>query len=185
MMSGFLTKIKTNKSLMYLLCISILLLACISLNITLAVFSNGFKGGGANISIDNLKYRMVINEVELNESVGTNIPSNTIIGDRIILLKAGKTEQFNTNLISLNDIDTKYEIVYKVCSDINCASFIDTPEDIEIAYHIDTPYVNGELKANKSKTITLVSDNKSDTDYYVQIGLNVGYSHNTLALQTK
>ncbi len=181
-MSGILKRIKENKSLMYILCISILFLLCVTLNITFSFLTNSFTSSGANVIVGDLKYRMVINEVELEESVGTKIPTNTIIGDRIILLKAGKTEQFNTNLMSLNEADTKYEIIYKVCTNVNCTSFIDTPSDIEIAFHIDTPYVSGELKAGKSKSLTLVSDNKSNTDYYVQIGLNVGYSHNTLAL---
>ncbi len=178
----FLEKIRKNKRLLYLSLVSVLALFCLVLNVTFSFLSSNFSSGGANVIVGDLKYRMVINEVELDESVGTKIPSNTIVGDRIILTKSGKTEQFNIILNSLNDIDTKYEIVYKVCADVNCTSFIDTPDDVQVAYHIDTPYVSGELKANKSKYIYLVTDNQTSNDYYIQVGLNVGYSHNTLAL---
>ena len=179
---NILNKIKGNKRVMYLTFCTVLILFCLVLNVTFSLMNQNKNIDEANIIIGDLKYKMIINEVELNESVGTKIPSNTIIGDRIIKLKAGKIEQFEVNFISQNSIDTKYEITYKVCTDANCTNFIDTPNTIQIAYHINTPEINGIIKANKSKTLKLVSDNQDDKDYYVQIDLNVGYAHNELAL---
>ena len=177
-----LNKIKGNKRILYLTFCTVLVLFCLVLNVTFAKYTAKVSVPGTNITIGDLTYNMIINEVKLDESVGTKLPSNTIIGDRIILLKADKTEQFNVILSSLNEIDTKYEITYKVCTDVNCTSFIDTPDAVQIAYHIDTPYISGTLKPKENILVTLVSDNQDDKDYYVQIDLNVGYAHNELAL---
>ena len=179
---NILNKVKGNKRILYLTFCTVLVLFCLVLNMTFSLMTQNKNINGANIMIGDLKYKMVINEVTTDESVGTKLPSNTIIGDRIILLKAGKTEQFNMIFSSLNEIDTKYEIIYRVCTDVNCTSFIDTPNTIQIAYHIDTPDVSGTISAGKMKSIILVSDNQDDKDYYVQIDLNVGYAHNELAL---
>ena len=180
-----LNKIKGNKRILYLTFCTVLVLFCLVLNVTFAKYTAKVSVPGTNITIGDLTYNMIINEVKLDESVGTKLPSNTVIGDRIILLKAGKTEQFNVILSSLNEIDTKYEITYKVCTDVNCTSFIDTPDAVQIAYHIDTPYISGTISAGKMKSIILVSDNQDDKDYYVQIDLNVGYAHNELALSNQ
>lgn len=174
--------IKKAKRIKYLSCISLLILLFFVLNITFAKYTASENNKSADIIIGDLKYQMIINEIELNDSVGTKLPSNTIIGDRIILLKAGKTEQFNITLISQNNFDTKYEITYKVCTNKKCVSFIDTPLEIDIAYQSETPYVNGIIKKQKSKSIVLISDNQTTEDYYVQIDLNAGYSHNDLKL---
>ncbi len=181
-LSNILNKIKGNKRVLYLTFCTVLILFCLVLNVTFSLMNQNKNINGANITIGDLKYKMVINEVTTDESVGTKLPSNTIIGDRIILLKAGKTEQFNMIFSSLNEIDTKYEIIYRVCTDVNCTSFIDTPNTIQISYHVDTPDVSGTISAGKMKSIILVSDSEDDKDYYVQIDLNVGYAHNELAL---
>ena len=179
---NILNKVKGNKRILYLTFCTVLVLFCLVLNMTFSLMTQNKNINGANIMIGDLKYKMVINEVTTDESVGTKLPSNTIIGDRIILLKAGKTEQFNMIFSSLNEIDTKYEIIYRVCTDVNCTSFIDTPNTIQISYHVDTPDVSGTISAGKMKSIILVSDSEDDKDYYVQIDLNVGYAHNELAL---
>lgn len=171
-----------NKRLTYLAWVSVLTVFCLILNISFGLWTSNYAGGGANITIDNLKYKMVINEVNLNSTVGALSNTSTIIGDRILLLKAGKTEEFNVILNSLNKVDTKYEIIYKVCTNVNCTSFIDTPSDINISYDADTPYVRGTLKAEKAQSITLYTSNKSDKDYYVLIDLNAGFTHNELAI---
>ena len=182
---NILNKVKGNKRILYLTFCTVLVLFCLVLNMTFSLMTQNKNINSTNIIIGDLKYKMVINEVTTNESVGTKLPSNIIIGDRIILLKAGKTEQFNMIFSSLNEIDTKYEIIYRVCTDVNCTSFIDTPNTIQIAYHIDTPDVSGTISAGKMKSIILVSDNQDEKDYYVQIDLNVGYAHNELALSNQ
>jgi hypothetical protein len=179
---NILNKIKENKRILYSIYCLVLILFCLVLNVTFSLMTQNKNISGANIIIGDLKYEMVINDTVLSSSVGTKLPANTIIGDGIILLKAGKIEQFNVMLSSLNEMDTKYEIIYKVCTDVNCTSFIDTPSTVQIAYHMNTPYISGTLEANKNILVTLVSNNEDDQDYYVQIDLNVGYTHNELAL---
>ena len=181
---NIINKIKGNKRILYLTFCIVLILSCLVLNVTFSFMTQNKNINSANITVGDLKYKMIINEVELNESVGTKLPTNTIIGDRIILLKAGKTEQFEIILTSLNSIDTKYEVTYKVCSDQNCTDFVNTPSTVQLFYHIETPYVSGTLAADNAKSIRIITNNSANVDYYVQINLNVGYIHNEL-VQTK
>ena len=175
--------VKKNKRIGYLSIISLLILFCLALNVTFARYTTSKSINGANVTVGDLKYRMVINNTELGSSVGTKVPTNTIIGDRIILSKAGKTEQFNIILTSLINYDTKYEITYRVCTDVNCTKFIDTPESLSVMYNVDTPYITGTLSANNNIIVSVVTDNTDSKDYYIQVDLNAGYSHNTLSLQ--
>ncbi len=179
---NILRRMKGNKRILYLTFCSVLVLFCLVLNMTFSLITQEKNVVGSNITIKDLKYNMIINEVVKDESVGTKEATNTVIGDRIILLKSGKTEQFNIVLTSLNSIDSKYEITYKVCTNVNCTNFIDTPSSISIAYHIDTPTINGTILSNEKKSVILVTDNQDNKDYYVQINLNVGYIHNDLVL---
>ena len=173
--------VKKNKRFKYLSLISILMLFCLALNVTFAKYTTSKSNKGADITIGDLKYKMVINEKNYSSSVGTKATTNTIIGDRIILLKAGKTEEFDVALTSLNTIDTKYEITYKVCTDKNCTKFIETPSEINILYE-KGKQVYGIIEANKSNSVTLRTINSSANNYYVQVNLNVGYIHNNLSL---
>ena len=180
---NILNKIKGNKRILYLTFCFVLVLFCLVLNVAFGYLVRSKNINGANIMIGDLKYKMVINDTALSSSVGTKLPTNTIIGDRIILLKAGKTEQFNIVLTSLNEISTKYEIIYKVCTDEKCSKFMDEiPTSIDVAYYYETPDVFGTLEANKNVIVSLITDNQDDKDYYVQVDLNVGYAHNELAL---
>ena len=148
--------VKKNKRFKYLSLISILMLFCLALNVTFARYTTLKNNKSANITIGDLKYKMVINEKNYSSSVGTKATTNTIIGDRIILLKAGKTEEFDVALTSLNTIDTKYEITYKVCTDKNCTKFIETPSEINILYE-KGKQVYGIIEANKSNSVTFLS----------------------------
>ena len=173
--------VKKNKKIGYLSFISLLILFCLALNVTFARYTTSKNNKGADITIGDLKYKMVINEKNYSSSVGTKATTNTIIGDRIILLKAGKTEEFDVALTSLNTMDTKYEITYKVCTDKNCTKFIETPSEINILYE-KGKQVYGIIEANKSNSVTLRTINSSANNYYVQVNLNVGYIHNSLSL---
>ena len=178
--------IVNNKRIMYFSCIGILLVFCLILNYTFSLFTTGANNISANITVGDLDYKMIINAVELDDSVGTKDRTNTVIGDRVIKLKKGATEQFNISLLSLNNFSTKYEIVFNVCTDVTCTSFIDTPETIQImnsTYSNDE--INGIITANNIKNFTLITTNTSSEDYYVQIGLNVGYEYNDLALKNQ
>ena len=180
----FLNYVKKDKKLLLVLIITILVLLSLILNIAFSFLLQKTEKPSTNITVGDLKYSMVINNVNLNSSVGTKLPTNTIIGDRIIVLKSKKTEQFNIVLTSNNDKSTYYEIIYHVCSDENCTSFIDTPETIQIAYHVDSlSPITDLIASNESRTITIVTDNQSTQDYYVEVDLNVGYKHNKLVLQ--
>ena len=177
--------VKKNKRFKYLSLISILMLFCLALNVTFAKYTTSKSNKGADITIGDLKYKMIINDTKLGSSVGTKVPSNTIIGDRIILSKSGKTEQFNIMLTSLNNFDTKYEITYRVCTDKNCTKFIDTPKSLSIMYNAVTPYIFGTIGPNKNIFVSLVTDNTDSKDYYIEVGLSVGYNHNKLALSNQ
>ena len=180
-----LNNIIKDKRVLYFSVIAGLILFCVFLNYTFSLFITGTNKISANITVGDLDYKMVINDVNLNSSVGIKDKSNSIIGDRILLSKAACTEEFDISLTSLNVFNTKYEIIYKVCSDVNCTSFIDKPEGIEVLYDNNTKAINGTIAANSSLNITIYVSNKTQNNYYIQVGLNVGFNSNVLSLHNQ
>ena len=183
MVKNIFSFIVNNKRIMYFSCIGILLVFCIILNYTFSLFTSSANNSLANLTVGDLDYKMIINEVDIEGMVGTKDKSNTIIGDRILLSKAGSAEQFDISLTSLNTFDTKYEIIYNFCKDVTCTEYIAAPQTVDVYYERSNPEVNGILSGYTGKTIGLVIFNQSTLDYYVEIGLNVGYENNDLALK--
>ena len=104
--------------------------------------------------------------------------------DRILHLQAGKTESFKITITNLNKIDTKYELIYKVCTDIKCTSYLDTlPNEVKLGLNISlNSKVNGTLTVSSSSEVNILTENNSSTDYYILLDLQAGYSWNDLAL---
>ena len=180
---NILNKVKGNKRILYLTFCTVSILFCLVLNVTFAKYTDKTNNQEANITIGDLKYKMTINEIDKDDEVGVKDSTNSIKGDRIIHSKAGKIELFDIVLNSLNEVDTKYEIIYKVCTDENCTSFETTNSDLQIRYNVNSnDKISGNIAAKNTKTIGLVTQNSSTSDFYVLIGLNVGYIHNELIL---
>ena len=185
MVKNIFSFIVNNKRIMYFSCIGVLLIFCLILNYTFSLFTTGSNNISANITVGDLDYRMEINDGDPSAIVGNKDKSNYIIGDRILLSKAELAEQFDISLISLNSFDTKYEITYNFCEDVSCSKYINKPEDVNIYYGTNNSEVNGMINGSSAKVISLIIHNESTIDYYVEIGLNVGYKNNELVLKNQ
>ena len=165
-----LNKIKGNKRVMYLTFCTVLVLFCLVLNVTFAKYTSRNNLTSANINIGKLKYNMQVNNGELE--------------DRILRITKNSTLTYDVNLTSLNNFDTKYELIYEVCSDQNCTSTITMPTDLEIRKLSTTLNdITGSINKHSIITISIAGINgSSTTDYYIKLGLNAGYAHNELAL---
>lgn len=169
--NGFISTVKKNKQTRALVIIGIFMLFIFTLGYSLSIFSSVKIASLANIKINDLSFNMTTNGGTTN--------------DRILHLKAGKTEVFNVVLTNLNKVSVKYELIYDVCSDPNCTSTLSAiPNNIKVQYvESGSDGINGTIeKNNESKKISLLTVNNGTSDVYVKLNLNAGYSWNDLDL---
>ena len=189
-------KIASNKKIMYIVTYLVTIILCLVLNITFSMFVKNNKQQYANIVVGDLKYKMVINEENnINSSVGEKNTRTNVIGDRILKLLPGKKEYFFIDLTSLNNINTKYEVLYKVCANTNnecdtnnytednncCKEFVNDVETLsKIKVKKGTSNTYGTIGKNDQLTIAISTTNNTGSTQYILAYLNVGYSHNNL-----
>lgn len=165
--SSLFNLIKNNKTTRYLVVLSVLVLFVLALNTTYSAFTSNNTNNFANVKIADLSFNIKIN--------GT--------AGQILTATANNDKEHVITLTNLNNFGVRYEITYKVCSTSDCSSFISLPKGLKVKYSDTTAApVNGILKANASKTITLVTENSTSTTYYIKIFVNAGYENNSLAL---
>ncbi len=174
-----LEKIRTNKRLMYLLGLSIILLFYFALNMTFAVFSASFTTNEANVKIGDMKYIFAINN-EFSEL------KSDIYDDHIIRIKPGNVQRYYVSITAQNKYSSKYELYYKVCQTYNestntCTYQNELPSGVKIAFAYNTPNsVSGTINGAETKVIILYAENTSDKDAYLYLSMNGGYTHNEL-----
>lgn len=123
----------------------------------------------ANIKVNDLSFNITTNS-------GTS-------NDRILHLQAGKIEQFNIILTNLNKIDVKHEFTYELCNNQNCTETSNNiPSDISVSKEDESSEVSGTINTSKTKSLTILTNNKSNNDYYIKLNLNAGYIWNDLEL---
>lgn len=113
--------------------------------------------GKLNIVAGTLNYKLENNKLENNNSI--TVPS-------------GLTQRIDLKIISLNDIDSKYELYY-----------ITNNNDIEVNYtstSIDNP--TGTIEAKSTKTVSIRINNKSEEDATVTFSVAGGFINNSLVL---
>lgn len=165
--SSLFNLIKNNKTTRYLVVLSVLVLFVLALNTTYSAFTSNNTNNFANVKIADLSFNIKVN--------GT--------AGQILTATANNDKEHVITLTNLNNFGVRYEITYKVCSTSDCSSFISLPKGLKVKYSDTTAApVNGILKANASKTITLVTENSTSTTYYIKIFVNAGYENNSLAL---
>ena len=166
----FFNLIKEDKQAKILTIIGIILLFIFTLGYSLSMFTGSYNKKVANIKVNDLSFNITTNSGESN--------------DRILHLQAGKTESFKITITNLNKIDTKYELIYKVCTDIKCTSYLDTlPNEVKLGLNTSlNSKVNGTLRVSSSSEVNILTENNSSTDYYILLDLQAGYSWNDLAL---
>lgn len=165
----FFNLIKKDKQAKILTIMGIILLFIFTLGFSLSMFTTNRNNKVANIKINDLSFNITTNSGEPN--------------DRILHLQAGKIEQFNIILTNLNKIDVKYEFIYELCNNQNCTEISNNiPSDISVSKEYESSEVSGTINSNKTKSLTILTNNKSNNDYYIKLNLNVGYIWNDLEL---
>ena len=165
----FFNLIKKDKQAKILTIMGIILLFIFTLGYSLSMFTVGQNKKIANIKVNDLSFNITTNS-------GTS-------NDRILHLQAGKIEQFNIILTNLNKIDVKYEFTYELCNNQNCTETSkNIPSDISVSKEEESSEVSGTINTNKTKSLTILTNNKSNNDYYIKLNLNAGYIWNDLEL---
>ncbi|MDD2409350.1 MAG: DUF6273 domain-containing protein [Bacilli bacterium] len=161
------TIIKTKRFL-YLTIILIIILFGVTLNIALGIFSNNRVNEFINTKVSNITYYLSIN----------GYPS------LILEIEANKEKSFDLNIKSLETFDTKYEVIYNLCTDSTCSSYIENLDGLEMFYSsLSIDEVSGIIAADSSKSIRLVIKNNSEDNQYIKLGINSGFVHNTLDMK--
>ena len=179
--------IKNNKRILYLTFCLVLILLYLILNISFSYFQKNINKNVSNIKIGDLSYKMFINEQNnSDENYGKKDIKTNVVGDRILKILPSKKEYFTIELTSLNNIDTKYEVIYNICTDINCTDFINDKNIInKINVFKTKDNISGNINTNETKSITIATKNYTEDVHYILVDLNVGYSHNELILKNK
>ena len=165
----FFNLIKKDKQAKILTIIGVLMLFIFTLGYSLSMFTSSQNKKIANIKVNDLSFNITTNS-------GTS-------NDRILHLQAGKIEQFNIILTNLNKIDVKYEFTYELCNNQNCTETSNNiPSDISVSKEDESSEVSGTINSNKTKSLTILTNNKSNNDYYIKLNLNAGYIWNDLEL---
>ena len=125
-----------------------------------AIFSNTQEEHGKlNIVAGTLNYKMESSELD---SDSITLPANT-------------SKEIKIKLTSLNEVSSKYELYYILDK---------TNDKVSVGYSKDTKdSVLGTVEANKSKIITIVIRNDSDTSSKVTFKVLGGLLNNDLALK--
>ena len=165
----FFNLIKKDKQVKVLTITGIILLFIFTLGYSLSMFTSSQNNKVANIKVNDLSFNITTNSGETN--------------DRILHLQAGKLEQFNIILTNLNKIDVKYEFTYELCNNQNCTETSkNIPSDISVSKEDESSEVSGTINTSKTKSLTILTNNKSNNDYYIKLNLNAGYIWNDLEL---
>ena len=173
-LAKFFNLVKNDNQTKFLTIIFILLMFIFSLGYSLSIFNGNNLKDVANINVNGLSFNITTN----------NATSN----DRILHLKAGKTELFNVIITNLNNINTTYELIYDICTNSSCTNTLnDLPNGVKVEYLTEnSDTLNGKINNNKgTKTINIITINTTSNDIYIRLNLNAGYEWNNLVLSNK
>ena len=163
--------IKNDKRFKYTLVVIVMLLFISIIGYSLSFFNNNNSTIVANIKVNDLSFNITTN----------NATSN----DRILHLKAGKTELFNVIITNLNNINTTYELIYDICINSECTSTLNSlPKGVKVEYLTEnSDTLNGKINNNNgTKTINIITTNTTSSDIYIRLNINAGYDWNNLVL---
>ena len=144
----------------YFIIFGLIVLAVVCFSTSYAIFSNTKEEHGKlNIVAGNLNYKIESSELD---SDSVTVPANT-------------SKEIRIKLTSLNEVSSKYELYYILDK---------TNDKVSVGYSKDTKdNVLGTVEANKSKMITIVIRNDSDTSSKVTFKALGGLINNDLALK--
>ena len=154
-MKAKIKKLFKTKRAKYITAVVLLVVFAVALNYAFAAFTNRETKVAANITVAGLEYEMKIDD-EVTTTV--TVPANQTIVK-------------NIEITSLNDIDSRYELIY-----------IDIP-GIIVEHSTNTPNpVTGTISSNGTITIRIGITNTTDSNIDIELNINAGYIHNTLDL---
>ena len=144
----------------YFIIFGLIVLAVVCFSTSYAIFSNTKEEHGKlNIVAGNLNYKIESSELDSDS----------------ITLEANTSKEIRIKLTSLNEVSSKYELYYILDK---------TNDKVSVGYSKDTKdNVLGTVEANKSKMITIVIRNDSDTSSKVTFKVLGGLLNNNLALK--
>ncbi len=144
----------------YFIIFGLIVLAVVCFSTSYAIFSNTKEEHGKlNIVAGNLNYKIESSELD---SDSVTVPANT-------------SKEIRIKLTSLNEVSSKYELYYILDK---------TNDKVSVGYSKDTKdSVLGTVEANKSKMITIVIRNDSNTSSKVTFKVLGGLLNNELALK--
>ena len=144
----------------YFIIFGLIVLAVVCFSTSYAIFSNTKEEHGKlNIVAGNLNYKIESSELD---SDSITLPANT-------------SKEIRIKLTSLNEVSSKYELYYILDK---------TNDKVSVGYSKDTKdSVLGTIDANKSKVITIIIRNGSDTDSKVSFKVIGGLINNELVLK--
>ena len=164
--------INSDKKTRILVIIFVMLSFIFTLGYSLSIFTASKEASVVNINVNGLVFNLTTNAGESD--------------DRILKLAAGMTESFDVNIINLNNINVKYELLYDVCKDVNCKEKLNgLPANVQVALNmLKTKTANGLILpgSNNAKKISLITINNTENDYYIKLNMNAGYEWNELEL---
>lgn len=165
------TKIKSiikTKRFIYLSVVAFVVLFSVAINAAFSSFTSDNTDEIINTIVSGISYHLAINSK--SGSVVT-VPSN----EELV---------FDLNINSLEDFDSKYEVIYKLCSDKSCANFTDLNDNVIVKYSDkSSDTISGIISASGAKSIRLVVINNNSEAMHLKFSTNSGYAHNTLSLQ--
>ena len=167
----FFNLIKNNKQAKGLLIVGTLVIFIFTLGFSLSMFTSNNSSKTANIKVNDLSFNITTN--------------NDTSNDRILHLKAGKTELFNVIITNLNNINTTYELIYDICTNSECTNTLNSlPNGVKVEYLTEnSDTLNGKINNNNgTKTINIITTNTTSSDVYIRLNLNAGYDWNNLVL---
>ena len=161
---------KNNKKLRNTLVFTILLGFIFTLGYSVSVFTQNKQNQLININVNGLVFNMTTNSGQSD--------------DRVLELKANQIEEFSIKITNYNKVDTKYEVIYDICTDVNCTSFVDDNKNIAVTWNSNGEDLSGLLKkgTDNAKVVKIYTQNKSTQKVYIKLNLNAGYSWNELKL---
>ena len=168
---NFFNLIRKDKKIKVLTIMLIITLFIFTLGYSLSMFNKNKINVVANIKVNDLSFNITTNS-------GTS-------DDRVLHLQANKIESFNVIITNLNKINTRYELIYDVCSDSNCTNILNSlPDGVKVEFmEENSAELNGLINNNNSsKEIKLLTTNNTNNDVYIKLNLNAGYEWNELEL---
>ena len=160
-------EILKTKRAKYLLVVLLIVSLVLIINVTFASFSSDSVSELLTTKVSN-----ITNYIFIDEKAGS-----------VLEIEPNTLKPVEVKITSEEDFNSKYEIIYDVCTDETCNEFT-TNNNIKVEYSsLSKDKITDEIDAYGQKSIRLVITNNTEETKYLKIATNSGFSHNTLELK--